>query len=160
MITVSNDEFVKAIFGEDHLWCHVTDFLKEIQESSKSGQQQTIEAFITGKIGLFKCDLMTSKDMSDTIRTENVFSENCIYCDVKYLTPVGIGKVLNTNGGVKLRARTTGIDIAVYAIRNQEKYMAMSGKERYNYYMMQMRTAKGEEPDIILITDNRQQKVV
>ena len=24
---VNNDGFIKAIFGQDHLWCHVTDFI-------------------------------------------------------------------------------------------------------------------------------------
>ena len=133
----------------------VTEFLKEIQESSKSPQQQTIEAFIEARLGLFQSDLMQAQDMADTIRTEGIFYKDRVYCDVKYMTPVGIGKVLNNNGGVRLRARGHGTDIRLYAVRNAEKYQMMTGKELFVEYTNQIREAKGKAPNITLITDKR-----
>jgi hypothetical protein len=139
----------------------VTDFLKEIQEASKSPQQQTIEAFIASKTGLFQSDLLQAQDIADTIRADGVFNPNLVYCDLKYITPVGVGKIMNSGGNaVKLRGRIYGSNINVYAVRNVSKYLNMSGKEIYSQYTEQIRAAKGVAPVISLITDDLRNKAL
>jgi hypothetical protein len=125
----------------------VTEFLKDIQESSKTPQQQTIEAFISNRIGMFKCDLLSAQDMSDTVRTEGVFSTNNVYCDVKYLTPVGIGRALSSAAGVvQLRGRRDDSQVRLYAIRDALKYQAMGSADLYREYERQVAAVRGATP--------------
>lgn len=127
----------------------VTDFLKEIQDSSKSPQQQTVEAFIKEEIGLFQADLMTAKDMSEVIRSEGVFSTQYIYCDVKYLTPVSIGRILSNIPDVhKLKAVHCRSSVKVYAIRNVSRYVDIGPTELYQQYDLQMTKCKGKAPNL------------
>lgn len=129
----------------------VTEFLKEIQESSKPPTQQTLEAFINEQIGLFKSDLMTAQDMSDTIRTEGVFSTQYVYCDVKYMTPSMIGRILSNASNVyKLRGVHYRSSVKIYAIRNIEKYMDLGPTELYQQYRIQMAACKGKAPKNII----------
>jgi hypothetical protein len=122
----------------------VTEFLKDIQESSKTPQQQTIEAFISNRIGMFKCDLLSAQDMSDTVRTEGVFSTNNVYCDVKYLTPIGIGRALSSAAGVvQLRGRRDDSQVRLYAIRDAMKYQAMGPADLYREYERQVAAVRG-----------------
>ncbi len=139
----------------------VTEFLKDIQESSKSPQQQTIEAFINNEIGLFKADLMTAQDMSDTIRTEGVFSTQHIYCDVKYLTPISVGKILgNITGVSKLRGTFYRSSLKIYSVRNLPRYVTIRPKKLYDVYKLQMAGCKGEAPDLKTITAMKQEDAV
>jgi hypothetical protein len=125
----------------------VTEFLRDIQESSKTPQQQTIEAFITNRIGMFKCDLLSAQDMSDTVRTEGVFSTNNVYCDVKYLTPIGIGRALSSAAGVvQLRGRRDDSQVRLYAIRDAMKYQAMGPADLYREYERQVAAVRGATP--------------
>ena len=125
----------------------VTEFLKEIQDSSKSPTQQTLEAFINEQIGLFKSDLMTAQDMSDTIRTEGVFSTQYVYCDVKYMTPSMIGRILSNVPNVyKLRSVNYRSSVKLYSIRNIEKYTDLGPTELHQQYKIQMAACKGAAP--------------
>lgn len=130
----------------------VTDFLKEIQDSSKSPMQQTIEAFINEQIGLFKSDLMTSQDMSDTIRTEGVFSTQFVYCDVKYLTPSVISRIVSgITSTRKLRAISHKSSVRMYAIRNVEKYKDLGPTDLHQQYKLQMMICKGKTSNLTLL---------
>jgi hypothetical protein len=127
----------------------VTEFLKEIQDSSKSPQQQTVEAFINEKIGLFQSDLMTAKDMSEVIRAEGVFSTQYIFCDIKYITPVMIGRVVSSIPGVyKLKAVHFRSSVKIYAIRNISRYIDLGPTELYQQYELQIRKCKGMGPNL------------
>ena len=138
----------------------VTEFLKDIQESSKSPQQQTVEAFISEQIGLFKADLMTAQDMSDTIRTEGVFSTQYVYCDVKYLTPSTIGRILtNISSVYKLRGVYYKSSVRIYAIRNIERYVDIGPTELHQQYKTQMAGCKGQAPNLKTITSMKKENV-
>ena len=136
----------------------VTEFLKDIQESSKSPQQQTVEAFINNQVGLFKADLMTAQDMSETIRTEGVFSTQHVYCDVKYLTPSTVGKILaNVAGVYKMRGIYYRSGIKIYVIRNIERYIDIGPTKLYQHYKTQMAGCKGESPNLKTLTTSKQE---
>jgi len=131
----------------------VTEFLKEIQNSSKTPQQLTVEAFINNKVGLFSADIMTAQDMSDTIRTEGVFSNQYVYCDIKYLTPITIGRALSTIPGVyKSRGNICGSTTRLYIIRNIERYADIGPTRLYEHYTTQMAGCRGEAPNLKTIT--------
>lgn len=130
----------------------VTDFLKEIQENSKSPMQQTLEAFINERIGLFKSDLMTAQDMSDTIRTEGVFSTQYVYCDTKFMTPSAIGRILSSIIFIrKLKAINHKSSIRIYAIRNTDVYSNIGPTDLYQQYKTQMANCKGGTPNLKLL---------
>ena len=63
----------------------VTDFLKEIQESSKSPMQQTVEQFIKKEHGAFRCDVLTANDMGETLRA-GVMVPSDMMTDPKFFT--------------------------------------------------------------------------
>jgi len=131
----------------------VTDFLKDIMDSSKSPQQQTIEAFIKARSGLFQCDLLTPQDISDTVRSDGLFrtsqsaaqQSNMIYCDVKYFSPEGVGKAMSTlHGVVRMRGRSENSTFRIYAVRNVVKYQALTALELHREYKRQHDAALGD----------------
>ena len=122
----------------------VTEFLKEIQDSSKSLNQQTLEALIENQTGLFKHDLLTAHDMLNVIKTESAFDVNHIYCDGKKMTPNSIYQsILKIPGVYRMRGRKdNGASMRIYAIRNGHKYMNLGPTDAYNQYISQMEPSK------------------
>jgi len=123
----------------------MTEFLREIKEASKSPMQQTIEAFIDKGLGVFKCDLVSCSDMSDTLRSGGIFAPNEMYSDGRYFTPIKIGMILKEMGGYSQRTvYRLGKPIKLTMLRNHEKYDHMDSKELFNEYDRQMTTVRGE----------------
>jgi len=115
----------------------MTEFLRNIRESSKSPAQQTIESFIENKIGMFSKDLITSSEGSLTLRMGIIGTDNFMYVDNSWFTPTKFGRVMrDISGCVKLRAKGD-IDVRVWAIRDKEKYESMSMSELYEEYIKQ-----------------------
>lgn len=125
----------------------VTDFLRDIQDASKSPMQQTLEAFIFGRTGLFRSDLLTAKDMVETIKAQAVFNDADIFCDVKMFNPVNVGRVLGQIQGVmQLRAKSETGAARVYAIRNPVRYQVLGPADLYREYDRQVREIRGQQP--------------
>ena len=113
----------------------MTDFLRDIKEDSKSPMQQTVEAFITEKIGVFEYDLISSQDASATLRTGSIDAEEFTYSKAEWFTPVAVGKQLtNINGCMNLRMKGDEGESRVWAIRNKDTYDGMSMRQRYDAY--------------------------
>ena len=121
----------------------MTDFVREIKEASKSPMQQTIETFIRKKIGAFSCDLVTASDLSDTLRSGDVFSPGDMYTDSRYFTPIKTGMVMKEIGVAKLTAYRLSVPVRLLALRNRAKYESMDSKELYFEYDRQMTEARG-----------------
>ena len=121
----------------------VTDFLREIRESSKTSAEQTIEAFIREGVGAFHADLMTAGEMSNTLRAGTLVAPHLMYSQEHTFTPVTCGRILKTlSHCVQLRATRKGSTHRIWAIRNREHYEAMSPGQVYDEYERQMQTAK------------------
>ena len=119
----------------------MTEFLREIKESSKSPMQQTLEAFINKKHGAFRCDILTTNDMGETLRA-GAMTPADMMTDPKFFTDKKIGMLLKEIGSYQ-QIRTS--DARLWVIRNEENYAAMTSNELYREYERQMREARGEQ---------------
>ena len=119
----------------------MTEFLREIHESSKSAAQHTIEAFIENKIGSFKSDIMTAADMSKILRSAELLEETSelLSVDSKTLTPAKVGLVLKEMPNVR-QVRTK--QYRLWVVRNVSSYEEMDTVEINREYNVQMKTAK------------------
>jgi hypothetical protein len=72
----------------------VTQFLRDIRESSKSPAEQTIDAFIQNRIGIFNSDIMTAHDISNTLRAGTMVAPTLMYCEERIFTPVMVGRII------------------------------------------------------------------
>lgn len=119
----------------------MTEFLREIKESSKSPMQQTIEAFITKEHGAFRCDILTTNDMGETLRAGAMMPSDMM-TDPKFFTDKKVGMVLKEIGSYK-QVRCS--EARLWVIREEEKYAAMTSTQLYHEYERQMKIAKGEQ---------------
>lgn len=116
----------------------VTGFLRDIQESSKPAQQQTIEAFIDNRVGQFNCDLISVKDATAVLRSGDVFSSELMYARADWFTPTKVGTGLNAINAVqKMVAYDGSRQQVLYCIRNYVKYTHMSKSELWKEYEKQ-----------------------
>ena len=111
----------------------MTDFLRDIAESSKSPMQQTIEAFIREEIDLFKCDILSSVQMEKIIKT-SMFAEGLVYLNTKFISPVKIDQVLK---GMMINREARCKEGRVWVIRNHSKYAAMTDEQIYQEHLRQ-----------------------
>lgn len=115
----------------------MTEFLRNIRESSKSPAQQTIEAFIENRVGAFVNDLVTAHDAYNTLKAGLPTMENFIYVDTKWFTPTKVSRVMkDITGCTQLRARGEQ-DMRVWVVRNKEKYEKLSLADLYQEYSNQ-----------------------
>jgi len=119
----------------------MTEFLREIKESSKSPMQQTIEAFITKEHGAFRCDILTTNDMGETLRAGAMMPSDMM-TDPKFFTDKKVGMVLKEIGSYK-QVRCS--EARLWVIRDEEKYAAMTSTQLYHEYERQMKIARGEQ---------------
>ena len=125
----------------------MTEFLREICEASKSTAQQSVEAFVRGRLGAFRSDLVSSSDAAGTLKNGELFASDLIYCDTKIFTPVKVGLLFKEmNGCVKLRAKKGISEVRCWAIRDVEKYKAMSASQLYDEYERQTQIARTAAP--------------
>ncbi len=121
----------------------VTDFLREIRDASKSPMQQTIEAFITARVGCFAADLVTVGDMSDTLKAGPLVREDLMYCDSKLFTPTRIGCIMReTPGFSPLRAKHKSQQFRLWAVRDSAKYQNMGSPEILSEYESQIKAIR------------------
>lgn len=125
----------------------VTDFMREIHESSKTAPQQTLEAFIEHRIGVFKSDIVTLQEASSTLRSAEFVGADYLYCDSKIFTPSRVSNLLKQMPTCKfIRARRQYGEKRVWIIRNLHQYRDMTGTEVYDHYETQMKAAKAAHP--------------
>lgn len=121
----------------------VTDFLRDIRDSSKSPMEQTIEAFIANRIGCFNSDLVTASDMVETFKAGPLIGEQFMYADHKYFTPARVGSIMRQMTSVEqLRARQKYDDLKVWALRDAHIYSALGPSQLYDEYIRQMKETK------------------
>lgn len=115
-----------------------TEFLRSIQEASKSPMQQTIEEFIDKKIGVFHSDLITAYDACATLRAGIIGSEKFMYTTPQWFTPTKVGCVMrDIPSCVKVRARVGSEEVRPWIIRNNDLYQNMQPGELYDEYLRQ-----------------------
>ena len=118
----------------------MTEFLRDIRESSKSPMLQTIEAFIKRKHGCFKSDIVTAADMSETLRAGALFPADML-TDPKFFTPTRIGMMLKEDGELD-QVRHSGT--RMWIIRSADKYAHMDSGRVHKEYELQINKARGD----------------
>lgn len=125
----------------------MTDFLRQITESSKSPMQQTLEAFIEHRIGCFASDLVTPADMNMTFKNMMGAGEQHMHCDSKYFTPVAIGRTLGeVEDAEQMQGKKLTVNSRLWVVRNVDKYRDMTMNERYQQYEIQIKAARDGVP--------------
>lgn len=128
----------------------MTDFLRDIKEASKSPMLQTIDTFIRKQHGAFKCDLLTSSDMVDTLKAGETFNPGDMYVDSKYFTPVRTGMTMKEGNKYRqLDSYDRGTRVRLWVLRDIDKYLAMGSTELYNEYQRQLREVRGEIMQVV-----------
>lgn len=117
----------------------MTEFLREIKESSKSPMQQTLEQFIKKQHGAFRCDILTSKDMGETLRAGAMMPADMM-TDPKFFTDKKIGMLLKEMHMTQVRSS----DARMWIIRNEDTYAHMTSTALLHEYERQMKIARGE----------------
>lgn len=121
----------------------VTEFLREIKEASKSPAIQTLENFIRKQIGVFKCDIMRSDDIVETMRAGALMAQTDMYVDSKIFTRTRVGQLMSEiQSCLKLRAFYLGDSVRLWAVRNPERYQHMDATMLYQEYERQMKAAR------------------
>lgn len=125
----------------------MTEFLRDIREQSKSPAQQTLEVFIRKRIASFKCDLLTSADMSETLRAGALVAEADMYQSPIWFTPTRVGMLLREMPQiVKFNSYKQNLRVRLWAVRNPDKYRAMDIELLYGEYERQMLEARSSTP--------------
>ena len=121
----------------------MTEFLRDIREASKPPMQVTVEAFLNRKIGCFEADLVTSSDISETIKAGVITDGNLIYADSKLFTAIRVGCIMRDVSQVrKVRARGDGQDLNLWVLRNWHAYKDLAPNDLYRLYQVQMEELK------------------
>lgn len=118
----------------------VTEFLREIQDASKSPWQITVEGFMNERIGAFGADIITAADAADTIRGAGIQHSHLMQVDPSRCSSSTMGKVIGAMQGSVLKTgrmenRST---IKLWIIRNHNHYASLSQSELYAIYKHQM----------------------
>lgn len=115
-----------------------TEFLREIQDASKPAALQMIETFIEMKHGLFMCDIITSADMSETLRAGAALLSD-VTADPRSLNTRKVASIMKEAGKYPLvRSRHRRF----WVLRDREKYVAMGAKELEAAYHKQISDAR------------------
>lgn len=116
----------------------VTEFLRDIQDASKPATQQTLEAFISERVSIFNCDLITASDANRVLRAGDMMKPEIMYARPDWFTPVKVGMMLSDTAGVqKMRAYDGKRRQYLYCLRNYVKYSGMSQSDLWREYERQ-----------------------
>jgi hypothetical protein len=123
----------------------MTDFLRDIQESSKSPMRQTLEACIKSRLGLFNRDLLTATEISGALRAADASHElgQLLCCEASLFTPTRVGIVLKEMPSTtQHRVNHGGFTYRITAMRNIGDYKKMGDFAMGAEYERQMKQQK------------------
>ena len=112
-----------------------------LKDLSKSPMLTTIENFIEKRHGFFKCDILTTNDMSQTLRA-GIMVENDILVDPKNFTNKKISMILRQSGDYyQVRSNS----LRLWIVRDEDKYLILSPSKLVLEYERQMKILKGDQ---------------
>lgn len=120
----------------------VTDFLRDIMDSSKSPMQKTIEDFMEAGVGHFKADVVAATDLAASLRMGGMpNTAHLMHVDPVRCTGVAVGRVLaDVPGVIKKRGADNKGSARLYIIRNQHLYRDMGPSELISVYRQQVQS--------------------
>lgn len=118
----------------------MTEFLREIRESSKSPLLQTVEAFMRRRIGVLRSDLITSADLCSTLKAGEILAQDLMFIDSRHINPARVGTVMKEiPRAYRVYASKGRVNVSLWVIRNHERYRTMTSVQLYETYETQMR---------------------
>ena len=108
----------------------MTDFLRHIQDESKSVVQRTVEAFIENHVGSFAADIVQTKDILATLKAGELVAPDLMFADCRYISLSAVVKVMSDIGCVQERLRTAEGQVRVWIIRNRDQLLSMQPADR------------------------------
>jgi hypothetical protein len=121
----------------------MTDYLRDIQEISKSPAEATIEAFIRRKRVLFECDILTAEDMYTSLLVGSCEYPEDMQAEIKWFTTTRISRVVSSMDMViKKRVRTQFGNTVLFIVRNHNDYIKMSPAKLHQFYSQHMKTVR------------------
>lgn len=128
----------------------MTGFLRDMAETSKSPMQQTVDAFISNKIGNFAADLISAADASQTLRAGEVLAPNLVYCDTRRFTPTTVSRMFKGDPRVRsLRAKRAMSQVRMWAVRDGQRYSSMTASDLFDAYELAQKVAKAPALEIV-----------
>jgi len=113
----------------------MTEFLRDIAESSKSPLQQSIESLIRERVGMMACDIIDVEKISQQIKSDNAFTSNFVYTDTRYINPVKIEATLKTMVNMRMIQCPRG---RLWVIRNHNDYINLNSDQLYDEHLRQV----------------------
>ena len=104
----------------------VTEFLQDIQESSKTPIQRTVDAFIEDKVGNFAADLVTAKEALDTLKAGELLAPELMQADHKAFTIHTLTCYFKEHGFHQFRGRKDGESVRVWCLREPLRFTIMA----------------------------------
>ena len=116
----------------------MTDFMRDIRDSSKSPMQLTVEAFIRKGHGAFACDIASSSELCNTLRSGEIFSADDVYVDTRFFTPTKVGLVLRSAGYQGITVYNKGESVKMWVLKNREVIETTLQTDLYENHLEQM----------------------
>lgn len=115
----------------------VTDFLREIQDESTHPIQKTIREFIEYRYGVFAADLVTARDMANTLKAGNLVAPDSMYADADDFSMHRVTSHLRDMGIPRVVAKNRYSTARLYLVRNAERYKEVPPSQLYEMYLSQ-----------------------
>ena len=81
----------------------MTQFVRDINESSKPLLQQTIEAMMRTHFGCFRSDIVDANDVAKSVKTVEQFAPDISYVETRHVTPVRVMSTMASITSLKKR---------------------------------------------------------
>ncbi len=125
----------------------VTEFLQDIQQSSKSPVEQTIEKCIENRVGSFRCDILSAADITSFLKMGELLAPELMMFDTRSykLHPVTVGKTLSKMDRIiSVNCRGDNGKTTVWVLRDHVKYSLMGPQEIHAAYIQQTNAVKAQ----------------
>jgi len=108
----------------------MTRFLREIVEAGKSPVQQMIDAWILENLGCFQSDLVTAKEISQSLRSYSFIAPEWDHIDMRACTPNKVTTILKSmNNTIPFYCRDSNRKVTIWCVRDHLKYQHKSPGE-------------------------------
>lgn len=122
----------------------MTQFVRDINESSKPLLQQTIEAMMRTHFGCFRSDIVDANDVAKSVKTVEQFAPDISYVETRHVTPVRVMSTMASITSLKKRDIHTPRGVKKYWITcDYDRYITLTDENFVIEYERQIRQSNG-----------------
>ena len=124
-----------------------TDFLRDIVSTSRSPLHQTLEVLIDDRIGMFTNDLITVREIMQSISLCESLHPELVFVRSDRLTPTTVILALKSLGDhIPVRGEKAPDGSELWIIRNHDHWRHYRNEELHQAYLVQMKKYKHSTP--------------